>query len=186
MMKRDRASGCIFQVDGWKSGRDTIRKNPAWFAIACHVLYHMVFHMFYINLIQFYERTGKMKNQFRKFVVGLLTLAMVVSTITPAAFAAPSTTTGADGNTDETSLSSTAETNIASANIVASLEDSGEETEDSEAKSAVKDAVFNNYNDTTDLSEHGISSEEMANRAATAREMTRHGMGSPTPTWPNR
>ena len=102
-----------------------------------------------------------MKNQFRKFVVGLLTLAMVVSTITPAAFAAPSTTTGADGNTDETSLSSTAETNIASANIVASLEDSGEETEDSEAKSAVKDAVFNNYNDTTDLSEHGISSEEM-------------------------
>ncbi len=102
-----------------------------------------------------------MKNQLRKFVIGLLAMAMVVSTITPAAFAAPSTTTDTDGSTDETSISSTAQTNMASAKIVASLDDSEEETEDSEAKSVVKDAVFNNYNDTTDVSEHNISSEEM-------------------------
>ena len=102
-----------------------------------------------------------MKNQLRKLVVGLLAMAMVVSTITPAAFAVPSTTTDTDATTDETSISSTAQTNMASAKIVASLDDSEEETEDSEAKSVVKDAVFNNYNDTTDVSEHNISSEEM-------------------------
>ena len=102
-----------------------------------------------------------MKNQLRKFVVGLLAMAMVVSTITPAAFAAPSTTTDTEDNSEETSISSTEEINRTSAKIVASLDDSEEATEDSEAKSVVKDAVFNNYNDSTDVSDHSISSEEM-------------------------
>ncbi len=102
-----------------------------------------------------------MKNQLRKFVVGLLAIAMVVSSVAPAALAVPATATGADENTDGTAVSSTAETNLASAKIVASLEEESNDTEDTEAEVAVKEAVFNNYNDTTDVSEYNISSTEM-------------------------
>lgn len=110
-----------------------------------------------------------MKSHARKLTAALLAFAMTVSSITPTALAAPGNATGSNDNVvsagESDSLSSTAETNLASAKIIASLEDSGEDAgksgRESTAKEAVEDAIFNSYNDTADLSDYNISSDEM-------------------------
>ncbi|MGN0704740.1 MAG: S-layer homology domain-containing protein [Lentihominibacter sp.] len=108
-----------------------------------------------------------MKNYIRKFAAALLVFTMVISTITPAAFAAPA------GDSDDStasagkfSLSSTARNNIKAAKIISSLglgisdEDAESGVEESEEKAAVKEAIFSG-NGTTDLSRFNISSKKM-------------------------
>ncbi|MCI5648708.1 MAG: S-layer homology domain-containing protein [Fusicatenibacter sp.] len=107
-----------------------------------------------------------MKKYAKKLTAGFIAFAMVVSSMTPTAMvvsAAPEDSAESAAASDEITLSVTAETNLASARIISSLtEDEESSTADySGLKAAIKDAIFNGYNDTTDLSRYNVSEEEV-------------------------
>ncbi|MGN0314570.1 MAG: S-layer homology domain-containing protein [Fusicatenibacter sp.] len=107
-----------------------------------------------------------MKKYAKKLTAGFIAFAMVVSSMTPTAMvvsAAPEDSAESAASSDEITLSVTAETNLASARIISSLtEDEESSTSDySGLKAAIKDAIFNGYNDTTDLSRYNASEEEV-------------------------
>jgi len=103
-----------------------------------------------------------MKRYASKFIALILAVVMVVSSITPTALAAPS-----KGDKTATSegiaLSDNTKSIIKAAKAMAALNKLGkDQAEDVSAeKEAVKDGIFHNYEDNTDLSEYDISSEEM-------------------------
>ena len=104
-----------------------------------------------------------MKKFVKKLTAGLLAFAMTVSTYS-AAFAAPENTGDTAANTDVITISEEAENTLEAAKALSSLNanyGSSESDQDSGAKAAIKDAIFNDYNSTTDLSRYGISAGEM-------------------------
>ena len=89
-----------------------------------------------------------MKKFVKKLTAGLLAFAMTVSTYS-AAFAAPENTGDTAANTDVITISEEAENTLEAAKALSSLNanyGSSESDQDSGAKAAIKDAIFNDYN----------------------------------------
>ena len=104
-----------------------------------------------------------MKKIVKKLTAVFLVFAMTVSPYSTA-FAAPGNSGNQTANTDEMILSESAESILEAARMIASLNESygsKEENQGSKEKVAVKDAIFNGFNGTTDLSRYGISADEM-------------------------
>ena len=103
-----------------------------------------------------------MKKFVNKLMAGMLAFAMTVSA-PMSAMAAPENTEAAPVSEGEITLSQEAETTLAAAKALSSLNENYGDSEDGQdnAKSAVKNAIFSNYNDSTDLSRYNISSDEM-------------------------
>ncbi|MGN0267254.1 MAG: hypothetical protein ACI4D7_06210, partial [Lachnospiraceae bacterium] len=104
-----------------------------------------------------------MKKIVKKLTAVFLAFAMTVSPYSTA-FAAPGNSGNQTANTDEMILSESAESILEAARMIASLNESygiKEENQDSKEKVAVKDAIFNGFNGTTDLSRYGISADKM-------------------------
>lgn len=103
-----------------------------------------------------------MKKFVNKLMAGMLAFAMTVSA-PMSAMAAPENTETAPVSEGEITISQEAETTLTAAKALSSLNENYGDSEDGQdnAKSAVKNAIFSNYNDSTDLSRYNISSDEM-------------------------
>ncbi|MDY4923075.1 MAG: hypothetical protein SO117_08645, partial [Frisingicoccus sp.] len=103
-----------------------------------------------------------MKKFVNKLMAGMLAFAMTVSA-PMSAMAAPENTEAAPVSEGEITISQEAETTLTAAKALSSLNENYGDSEDGQdnAKSAVKNAIFSNYNDSTDLSRYNISSDEM-------------------------
>ena len=108
-----------------------------------------------------------MKKHVKKLIAGFAALTMVVGSIDSTALVVWAKTKESKSDkksVKEVTLSSTAKENLAAARIMAEINSYGKEDtvkKDSKVKKAVKKAIFNGYNDSTDLSKYNITSEKM-------------------------
>ncbi|MDO5410584.1 MAG: hypothetical protein Q4F21_09055 [Lachnospiraceae bacterium] len=104
-----------------------------------------------------------MKKHTRKLISALLAFAMVISTMSPAAYAAPGAASKSVEATADTATGSRAETVLAAARALAKLNIStdAEKKAETPAKAAVKEAIFEEGNKTVDVSDESISADEM-------------------------
>lgn len=102
-----------------------------------------------------------MKKWTSKLLAAVLAVVMVVTSFTPTALAAPKSESKA-AVSDELVLSDNTKDILKAAKAMAAYSELAKvETETSAEKDAVKDAIFHNYNEETDLSDLGISAKEM-------------------------
>ena len=102
-----------------------------------------------------------MKKWTSKLLAAMLAVVLVVTSLTPTALAAPKSESKAAAS-DEIVLSDNTKDLLKAAKAMAAYSELAKvETETSAEKDAVKDAIFHNYNEETDLSDLGISAKEM-------------------------
>jgi len=103
-----------------------------------------------------------MKKWTSKLVAAFLAVAMVVTGFTPTALAAPKSESKAAVISDKFELPDNAKSMLEAAKAMHTYSElAKKDVETSPEKEAIKDAIFHNFNDETDLSDLGISSKEM-------------------------